>query len=963
MEDVTIRPPGRTIVGRRGQLAELERLWALARSGQAVGVLVGGEAGIGKTTLIDTFCDSRHDARVVRGQCVPLGGDGLAYVPIVAILRDLEAHVGRDRQIDWAGPGVASLQALRPEITGPAGPLAPGPSDRTRTLEVVTEILEHASKDHPLVVVVEDLHWSDTSTRDLLGFALRALDDAPVLLVATYRTDELHRRHPLRPFLAELDRLPRVCRLDVPRLDRTGVAAMVAAIDPVEEADAGRVDDIFRRSDGIPFYVEELAASGTSCLPGPLRDVLLIRFEALSPQAQNTVRLLAAAGSRTEHALLELVSDLGPNELGAAVREAVDAHLIVADSSGYAFRHSLLREAVLEDLLPGEAASLHRSLAETLELKAEILDEPTRAVRLAHHWNASHQPHRAFHWSVTAARLVSVGKSEALALFERALELWPQVDDPDVVAGVSHAALVEETAMMAVDAGELTRALALVDLALGEIDRTADPATAARLLGSKGRLLSNLMRFGSAELLEEATSLVPADPPTALRADLLAVHAAMVMVSGDDEAAIRIALEAIDVAQAAGAPAEEASARITLGTSLGALGRLDDALAEFATARRLDGDNDRTLARLLINLSDVLRLNGKLREAVATATEGVAISRTLGLERTWGAMLGGNAAEALLATGEWAEAIRIIDRGLAVDPTTQHRLHLRLLKARYHIGVGDLAAADHLLAEFRPQLAGPHPNPQYLTVIAAAEAEYGLASGDPARAWNAVARAHAAGAALKASAVWWIYVLGAAAVAQARRDPSTARGFDADAAAAWLREWAATIHHGVTNAAAAALIDAELSDDPAAWETAHAALRREEGPAVMVPYAALRRAELIAATDRTTAIELAGRATDDARRIGATPLADRAEALLRRLGAGEVPDDAPASVPGAPALTPRELDVLRLVADGRSNGEIGKELFISPKTASVHVSNILAKLGVARRTEAAAVAHRHGLLG
>jgi DNA-binding CsgD family transcriptional regulator/tetratricopeptide (TPR) repeat protein len=973
MESVTIRLTGRTMVGRSAQLDELEELWATARSGRAVAVLVGGDAGVGKTTLIDTFCERRDDARIVRGQCVPLGGDGLAYVPIVAILRDLEAHVGRDRQIDWAGPGVASLQALRPEITGPAGPLAPGPSDRTRTLEVVTEILEHASKDHPLVVVVEDLHWSDTSTRDLLGFAVRALNDVPVLLVATYRTDELHRRHPLRPFLAELDRLPQVTRLDVPRLDRDGVAAMLAEIDGSggvdHEPDAGRVDDIHRRSDGIPFYVEELAATGECCLPGPLRDVMLVRFEALSPNAQETVRLLAAAGTRTDHTLLELVSHLSPSDLDAAIREAVDANLVVADDTGYGFRHALLREAVAEDLLPGEAAALHRCFAETLELKAGIMDEATRAVRLAHHWNASHSPGNAFRWSVTAARIASVGKSEALGLFERAIELWPQVPEASEVAGVSHAELVEETSNMATDAGELTRALALVDLALAEIDRETNPLAASRLLAKKGRLVSNLMRFGGVELLEEAVSLVPADPPSAQRAEVLAMHAAMVMLAGDDEAAIGPALTAVAAAQAAGALAEEASARITLGTSLGGLGRLDEALAEFAIARRLDGHNDRTLARILINLSDVLRLNGKLREAVATATEGVAISRTLGIERTWGAMLAGNAAEPLLGLGEWTEASRIIERGLALDPPPQNRLHLRLLKARFLVGTGDLATADRLLSEFRPQLPGPHANPQYLAIIATAEAEYALAAGEPFRAWNAVMHSYEARAELKPDALWWIYVLGATATADARRDPSAAPGFDVGAAVELLRGAVVELEQTVPNDAASALIEAELSDDVPAWQRAEAALARVEGPVVYGPHAQIRRAELVAATDRAAATELLSAAAETARRIGAARLIDRADDLLRRLGAREdagaaagAPDAGPETVPGAPALTARELDVLRLVAAGRSNGEIGKELFISTKTASVHVSNILAKLGVARRTEAAAVAHRHGLL-
>jgi len=349
MIDVALRSAPIRIIGRDEQLAELSDVWERARAGRTATVLIGGDAGVGKTTLVDAFLARQFgNARIIKGQCVPLGGDGLAYAPVIGALRDLRAQVGHDPIVEWAGPGSSALGCLLPEFAD----ARTSDSDRLRTLEAFTDVLERSSADQPLIVVIEDIHWADTSTRDLLGFAARAMNESPVLLLATYRTDELHRRHPLRPFLAELDRLPQVTHVDVPRLDRTAVAQLLGSL-LAQPPDPNFVEEIFQRSDGIPFFVEELANTDCCDLPAGLRNVLIIRFEALSPDAQDTVRLVAVAGNRAEHVHIAAVSDLGRVEFDSAVREAVDGQLLVADNTGYRFRHALLREAVLDDLLPG----------------------------------------------------------------------------------------------------------------------------------------------------------------------------------------------------------------------------------------------------------------------------------------------------------------------------------------------------------------------------------------------------------------------------------------------------------------------------------------------------------------------------------------------------------------------------------------------------------------------------------
>jgi DNA-binding NarL/FixJ family response regulator len=957
MSDVALRGAPVRVVGRQAQLDDLAGIWDRVHSGQAATVLVGGDAGVGKTTLIDTFL-ARHatGARVVRGQCVPLGGDGLGWAPVIGALRDLRSQTSHGDVAAWAGPGTAAIGCLLPEYSD----ADTTDGDRLRTLEAVTAVFEHAAADQPTIVVIEDIHWADGSTRDWIGFATRAVTDAPLMLIASYRTDELHRRHPLRPFLAELDRLAQTGHVDVPRLDRSAVAELLGSLLPVEP-DTGFVDEIFSRSDGIPFFVEELASTDCCDLPSGLRNVLIIRFEGLSRPAQHTVRLVAVAGNQADHRLIVAVSDLAGADLDAAIREAVDGQLLVADNSGYRFRHALLREAILDDLLPGERMALHRRFATTLEAGVD-LDPATRTVQLAHHWYCTHDLVEAFRWSREAAVLPGGGRGESLRMYERMLELWPQVPEAEQIAG-PRVAVVESAADIAHDAGELLRSLALYEAALAETDAERAPLDAARLLEKKGQRLAHVMVPGSVETLEQAVALVPADPPSRQRADALAMLAAMQMLTGAHDAAIDNANQAIAAARAAGSPLAEASALVTLGASVSNRGHVDEGLRSFERAREMAAGDDHLLVRVLINWSDVLLLNGRYREAHEVADSGRMITKSLGVERTMGAMLAGNSAEPLFAIGEWEQARQIIDRTLELDPPAHHRIHNRLLQAWHLTWTDELAAADRALAEFRPMLQRLPTMPQYLTMIALGESEYGLAIGDADRAWHAAQVSLEVRGTQNAGAVWWVARAAAAAIALRRRDPAgsptpTAPAFDPDIAEALVRATIDDLDAVAGNAVAESLIDAELSNDVTAWERAAKALDDAEGPVRFRPYSMLRRAELLASADRAGAATLLRAAAESASAIGALHIGRHVSELARRLGVRLGSD---ADLDRDPtALTPREQEVLGLVAEGRTNGEIGTELFITTKTASVHVSNILAKLGVSSRTEAAAVAHRLG---
>ena len=425
------------IVGRATQAARLHEILDDVVADGSRFVIVGGDAGSGKTTVVEAFAgdlfDSLRDrkAQLIRGQCVPLGGDGLPYAPIVGALRDLIGQHGRDQVIEWAGAGAPALGALLPDLAGlPTG----GESLRLQLFEAITMLLEHASGQGPLVVIMEDIHWADDSTRHLLRFLARALTDAPVMIITTYRTDELTRRHPLRPFLAEVGRLNGTERIDIPNLDRGEVAELLTQL--LDQPPSNVVIDlVYRRSEGIPYFVEELtrsASRGCIDMPDTLRDALNVRVQHLSDQAQRTLQYAAVAGNRIDHELLEAVSDDTAVDLDSGLREAIDAAVLTADDTGYVFRHALLREVIHDDLLPGQHARLHARFAALLEEHPELVPAETAAPEIAHHWSAAHEVNKAFRWSITAANAGTAAYHEALQMYERALELWDRAEDPDL---------------------------------------------------------------------------------------------------------------------------------------------------------------------------------------------------------------------------------------------------------------------------------------------------------------------------------------------------------------------------------------------------------------------------------------------------------------------------------------------------------------------------------------------------
>ena len=517
-------------IGRVAELAELEAAVADAADGRPSLAFVAGESGVGKTRLLSEL-EARaaaSGARVLCGECVELGEGELPYAPLVAALRPL-ARARDDALAGLPDAARTELATLLPELGPAGGPSAPalpaaardGADDERgaaqgRLFEALLSALDRLGRSAPVLLALEDIHWADRSTRAFLAFLARSLGSERVLAVASYRSDELHRRHPLRPLLAELERDPRARRLELARLRPDELAEQLADIlgAPPEGDLAAR---LYRRSEGNPLFTEELLAAGLEGrggLPPTLRDALMVRIERLPEASLEVLRLLAAAG-RADHALLADASGMEPRALRDAIREAVEGHIaVVAAEDRYAFRHALLREVVVDDLLPGERAALHLALAQALQRRAEGADSGAWvAAAVAHHYHSAGEQPAALRTAVRAAaeseRVHAHG--EAAALYERALELWPRVADPVGLAGTDRVELLTLAAQAHRDNADDSRRGTLLERALHELGGGTDPRREADLLGELAMAQWSLGRGDeSRATLERALAVVPA---------------------------------------------------------------------------------------------------------------------------------------------------------------------------------------------------------------------------------------------------------------------------------------------------------------------------------------------------------------------------------------------------------------------------------------------------------------------
>ncbi len=365
-------------VGRQAEIEAIEAALDRAGAGQAVHLLVAGEAGVGKTRFTAEVARIARDRgfRVLRGECGNVGGSSLPYGPLVEALRGLANDLDPSEIAMLAGPAAADLARLVPSF-GSTATTAPAQSEwvQSRLFEGLLGLLTRLSARSPVLLVLEDLHWADAATRETIAFLVRALAHVPVVVVGTYRTDELHRRHPLLPWLAELERGGRVERVELARFDQARLGTLIAAILGTEPG-PDVVADVFDRSDGNPFFAEELLAARQPGQAGPrlpptLREILLAHIASAPESAHPVLGVAAVAGRRVEHDLLARVAGLPEVELLDGLRAAVGGNLLVIEVEDgverYAFRHALVQEVAYDELLPGERRVRHRAFAEALE--------------------------------------------------------------------------------------------------------------------------------------------------------------------------------------------------------------------------------------------------------------------------------------------------------------------------------------------------------------------------------------------------------------------------------------------------------------------------------------------------------------------------------------------------------------------------------------------------------------------
>jgi DNA-binding CsgD family transcriptional regulator len=985
------------MVGRDGELGRLLTLLDDAEAGRSVVALVSGDAGVGKTRLIGevTRLAAGRGFTVLSGQCAELG-DSVPYLPLADALRGAAQSTGvRD-----ALSSRPALGRLLPE--GGEGPIAD--SDRSglarqQMFGGVLGLLAELAAAAPVLLVLEDLHWADASTRDLVTFLSRMLHRERVAMIGSYRTDDLHRRHPLRPVVAELLRLPSVIAVDLAPLVPSALAEHLTAFAP-GRIDATELNDIVSRAEGNAYYAEELLAASVGSdpgrrdiLPAGLAALLLSRVEQLSDPTQRVLRAAAVAGRKADDELVRALSGLEAAEYEGAVREAVTHQLLVPHGTeGYVFRHALLREAVYADLLPGERTRLHATMCSLLA-DEQRLAMPGTAAELAQHCLASHDIPGAFAASVRAGKDAEQlgAPAEAHRHYDQALALWERVTDPEKTADMARGKLGLMSATNAADSGDVERAVHLLRRLRQVLATQAEqggPPVDVKLASRIGeRLAFNLMLIDDpkapAEAVEVARTTVeatPADPPTWQYARALTTYAYALLVEEDFSVARDWAERGIAAARAADAPWVEADALVTLGFMSNREGRNDEAI-KVLTAAHKQAREAMVLGVELRSAYHLARAHleyGDLATGGAVAHGGTKRAIQTGLDMSpYGVDLQHLHFQCHFADGKWDHAQEIAD-GFPVRVTSPPEASLSSMALFIDVARGNPAVEERRawIEPFRSVRGF-----DYLFIAHGLLGEHALWQGDTDQALADTQ------AAIDIDNVPpWGYspsVLRPAAVAlAARADRAVQARATGDDQAASAEQAAAGELLGIAREGAAfprrpkfilgpegrgwlARAEAEYrraagENDPQAWQAVLDAF----GPAYAYEIARTRwrLAEALAeAGRRDEAEEQWRRAAQTADALGARPLRRVLDDLARRARIGTAPDLPDGTV--LASLTSREREVLRLIAAGRSNREIASVLFIAPKTASVHVSNILGKLGAASRTEAAAIAHREGLAG
>ncbi len=998
------------LVGRRRELDALAAGHEVALAGRATVVLIAGETGAGKSRLVREFVAGLGDhAFVLTGTSPVIVGSDIPFAPIAGALRDLSQRVPSRRLLELIPPE-SELARLLPEHT--AGGNGSDPLAQVRLFEQWLSLLVRLGAEHDggIVLILEDLQWTDASTRDLLAYLISNLSTGQVLLLLTVRSEALAGNASLRRLLFEATRQPSVRSIDIDPLTRDETEAVVTTLGGAGLSPRARmrIADI---SGGNPLYAELLVQAGDGeALPHSLVELVRERLDQLSPPARRIAQLASAAGTGLPLALLEEAATKLRLNAAPALTELRESGIVALrmgpPTDSYVFRHPLILEVVYGELMPAEREVVHRILGDIMaRVSGDRPADPAWVLELARHLWLGGDPARAVPALVSAGdtAMESFAFSEALILYERAIEAGvgeksPKPREPigfraigtSAARGGAVRSVVERAAQAASLSGNPERALELLD---GEHGSGQGGPTVsmrrAEYLWQAGRQAAALDIYKSALTISVRSEGRAALQGAAARAMLLA---------GQTHDAQRLASEAVESARAAGAESEELHALYTLSAAQARLGNLPTALETLGQARELDLRRQRRTriqprpSRIVDLLSGywseaaVLGSAGRTEEAAAAALEGAQTAAKLGIRGGWGRMVGVAAAEELIALGRWSEAEALLEEWLNTSAPPSDTAHTLAVYAFLLALRGHTAQASRHLGTSQRQIRAPI-DPRLHFAQLRAEAEIGLSTGQAGEAGRSLGSGlQDLGDRVEPSELVELLAMSLRAAAE-RADQARARGAKAELAA--IQSDAVVLHGRALANAKARLPGESRFRALLAWATAeHGRVMgdRDAGPwfAAGEHWAALREpyrvayAQLRAAEDQLT--QRGGR--QDARRLlasaqatclelGAEPLRREVESLAQRarvelapsdpkpVGRTALGDDPEAGWPFS--LSPREIEVLELVADGRTNRQIGDVLFITAKTASHHVSSILGKLGVTSRVEAASMAARAGI--
>lgn len=931
-------------IGRAAELRLLAERLAEAREGTSRTLLVGGDAGIGKSRLLSTFARSAREAgaHVLAGACEEHFGDPMPYGPLLEILETF----GREDGERLGGPAYRRLVDFFDFD-------APGMTSPQQVFLAVRKMLEHVGADAPVVLIIEDLHWADPSTLDLVRHLGQARpEDRRLLLVGSYRPRDLVRDDPLSQLLAATSFLRRTERIELPGFTLPELREFLTA-EQGGRVDPRLVERCFDWSDGIPFHAEQLVAAGALDnpedlqLPADTRSVVLARLSGLGPDALKVLRVAAVAGRAVSRRLLRRISGLPADALGAAVQECFDRQMLVTgrEEDLYRFRHALLREAVYQTTVRDTRVDLHLAMAGALtDDPALSLTEGSAAIELASHW------YRAGSWPEALASAIEAGEAARRTLaygsaevqYARALQSWPRVHDPEKVAGVTRVDLLLRAAEAARWSGDAERALAYAEEAG---DRAGEPnERRATYLWELGR------RAEARTVYEETAALLADRPASAVKARVLAgialadLHAAHYQ-EGRDRAE-----DALRTAVAAGARAEEGRALNLSGLALGLLGdpdgfvRLERAI-EIARAENHIED----LLRAYGNLGLILENAGRLREAAETNARGLDEARQFEVAGTIQAMiLANNASAALVLLGDWDEAEKIITEVIQ-DRSPAESIYPRLTLGEILVARGAYAPAHEMLDPIANADHGD--DPRFLGPLHTVRALLAIGEGDLPRAADEVRR----GVEIVRSGENRLELLRlCAAGLRCAADQGDMAFGDGLARAGW-QEGAETSEEAaqLVRLCAAERKRLQGADTAADWSRVAAGWAALDRP-YDAAYARWRQA---AVTDGPDARQPAREAYQAATTLGAEPL----RAAVARLGFAFGDRPAPATLPYD--LTRAEFETLRMMCEGLDATAIAHARGVVKRTVETQQGRVYKKMDVRSSLEATAKARRDGFAG